>query len=626
MINNLFRQIDRHSVITFDIFDTLLKRDVFSPKDVFTVVEREFSRRTGKEIGFKDARIDGEKRAREKSRFSEVTLDEIYQEIEIDISDKEVLRNLELEVEKDILHANPRIKLIYDYCRENRKEIFIISDMYLPKEYLETVLKKEGFLGYNKLYVSCESRKTKRSGELYKFFCEEEDIDPKTVLHIGDSRYADFIGPRKAGIKGFHIDRFVKETLYLQTPTEDSSFAEKALFAFINSRIGLLQSRGEQIGFEVLGPVIDAFCKWIHEEYQIQKTDKTRLWFAARDMSLFAQAYREIYGNNEEFQYIYISRRSLRPILTETTGDMTEAGNAYARGKYTIREIIRKMGHTEDDLDEHTEEELEEVCDIRRLGDSKTAKRLLNSRRIIEKESVLANPGIKYLESQGLFANDIVLADVGWHGTTQYILGKIQEAKTTERTISGLYLGSLDSTNEKLGDSFKSFVFDEEHESLFTFGILVFESLILAQHGSTIRYEEKDNEIVPILGEPDNLNQFLMDVQSGALRFVHDYNMSILSKIFMINAEVCTAPFCKMITEPKREELNAIGGLDYDDAGYAKMARPKALPYYILHPNKLHYELKHAPWRIGFLYNLFKIRLPYAKIYTVMRKKHGKMT
>ena len=43
---------------------------------------------------------------------------------------------------------------------------------------------------------------------------------------------------------------------------------------------------------------------------------------------------------------------------------------------------------------------------------------------------VLSKPGEKYLLSHGLFANDIVLADVGWHGTTQYILKKIQQKET----------------------------------------------------------------------------------------------------------------------------------------------------------------------------------------------------
>ena len=78
--------------------------------------------------------------------------------------------------------------------------------------------------------------------------------------------------------------------------------------------------------------------------------------------------------------------------------------------------------------------------------------------------------------------------------------------------------------------------------------------------------------------------------------------------------------------EPKREELDAIGQMDYDDFGIGKMAAPKSMGAYLLHPKQLHYDLKHSPWRVGFLYKLLKVRLPYAKIYSFLRSKQGKQT
>lgn len=624
MSRNLRHQIDQHSIISFDIFDTLLKRDVYMPSDVFEIVEREYNRTAGGTYAFREERIKAEKAVRAAGIYDEITLDEIYERIPA--SDRDALKALELEAESSVLHANPAMRSVYDYCVRKGKTIYIISDMYLPAGFLEDILKREGFSGYRKLFLSADYRKTKRSGKLFKAFIEEEKADPPQVLHIGDSRYADLLGPGRAGIRGVHIDRHEKRTLYLPVPGEQSSLEERVLYAFINTRTGTCKNRGEQLGFEVLGPVIDSFCKWIHAEYEDRKTEHSRLWFLARDMYLFAEAYRLIYGDDADFEYVFVSRKSLRPVLTQAAGDMTEAGQAYARGQYTLREILYKMGYDESDLDAYTEDDLNERCDIRHLAGSETARRLLHAEKIMAKEKELAGPGEAYLKEHGLFSDDILLADVGWHGTTQYILSRIRKAKSADGSIYGLYLGSLDSTAEKLGSNFQSFLFDEERQSSFSLGIIVFEALILAPHGSTVRYEKKDQDIVPVLGSPDNPTEFLRDVQRGALKFVKGFNAGMVGRNMRTEAAVCSAAFCRLVTEPAAEELKTIGSMDYDDAGYSKMAAPRAAGYYLTHVKELRHDLKHAPWRIGFLYNLFGVRLPYAKLYAFARKKQGKAT
>ena len=63
---------------------------------------------------------------------------------------------------------------------------------------------------------------------------------------------------------------------------------------------------------------------------------------------------------------------------------------------------------------------------IRKLEEYNEIKEALSSRSIADKEERLAETGILYLKDKGLFDSDIILADVGWHGTTQYILKQIQ--------------------------------------------------------------------------------------------------------------------------------------------------------------------------------------------------------
>ena len=214
----------------------------------------------------------------------------------------------------------------------------------------------------------------------------------------------------------------------------------------------------------------------------------------------------------------------------------------------------------------------------------------------------------------------IVLADVGWHGTTQYVLQRILDAIDSKEKVYGLYLGCLDSTNSRIGkENYNTYAFNENKDSSFAKGILVFEALIMAPHGSTVQYKVENDEVVPVFGEPDNPTDFLISVQAGAMKFIRDYKNNILSSNVSLNSKICTNAFCNLIMKPLKEELDTIGQMDYDYFELVKIAAPDPFIMYLVHPKKLYHDLKHCPWRIGFMYRLFKLRLPYGKIYSFIR-------
>ena len=57
----ILNRIMKYKIVSFDIFDTLLKRDVFFPTDVFVLVEREYNRRFGQQLNFATIRENAEK-------------------------------------------------------------------------------------------------------------------------------------------------------------------------------------------------------------------------------------------------------------------------------------------------------------------------------------------------------------------------------------------------------------------------------------------------------------------------------------------------------------------------------------------------------------------------------------
>ena len=71
-VNEIINIIKEYEIVSFDIFDTLLKRDVSSPIEVFNLIEE----RVGKD--FAVLRMQAEKRARRSLNKEEVTLKDIY--------------------------------------------------------------------------------------------------------------------------------------------------------------------------------------------------------------------------------------------------------------------------------------------------------------------------------------------------------------------------------------------------------------------------------------------------------------------------------------------------------------------------------------------------------------------
>ena len=72
----------------------------------------------------------------------------------------------------------------------------LTSDMYLPETELRKLLEEKGVLGFEKIFVSCDCRKTKRDG-LYTEVAEY-GAGMGTVLHIGDDPEADGAAPKTA--------------------------------------------------------------------------------------------------------------------------------------------------------------------------------------------------------------------------------------------------------------------------------------------------------------------------------------------------------------------------------------------------------------------------------------------
>ena len=190
---NLKKQINQVSVVSFDIFDTLLVRPYAYPTDVFLHMEKVLHKPL-----FQVCRIEAECIARKKNpNLKDITLDMIYAEIDDTFKD---MKPQELNWERMILRTNPEMKAVWDYAKQAGKKIVIASDMYLPTDFIASVLRQNGYDGWDKLYVSGDLNSTKCSGDLYRRILNDLGVEARQVLHIGDNRKSDFIIPERLGI------------------------------------------------------------------------------------------------------------------------------------------------------------------------------------------------------------------------------------------------------------------------------------------------------------------------------------------------------------------------------------------------------------------------------------------
>ena len=118
---------------------------------------------------------------------------------------KEELRQAierEINAELKVCKANKPALDFFNACKESGKRIIIISDMYLDRSAISTLLQNCGYnLDGVNVYVSSEYGLTKRSGNLFKKVLELEGVKVNEVLHIGDNLRSDVIRPRLIGMK-----------------------------------------------------------------------------------------------------------------------------------------------------------------------------------------------------------------------------------------------------------------------------------------------------------------------------------------------------------------------------------------------------------------------------------------
>lgn len=310
LLNQIKRKIDNAKVVSFDIFDTLLFRPYARPTDLFLHIEL-----TAPIPGFSYQRTRTERETRKKIGREDITLDEIYEDIH-DVF--KPFKQAELDWEEMVLTQNPEMKAVWDYAKKAGKTIVVTSDMYLPSAFLSKVLKKQGFTGFKKLYVSGELGKTKACGTLFRHIIDDLGVAPGDILHIGDNECADYKNPRKYGIVAVKYKQLL--TRFLETNKFAKEFFDKSnqrlaagiivsMFAmrWQKQMLGLVPNDNywEHLGYTLAGPVGYGFMRWVKNE--VEANSINNLMFVARDGYTLQKIF-DTFDSDIKTSYVYAPR------------------------------------------------------------------------------------------------------------------------------------------------------------------------------------------------------------------------------------------------------------------------------------------------------------------------------
>ena len=103
---SLYKYAQQYKVISFDIFDTLIARNLEQPEDVFFLTGYSYYQNNyDKAEQFYKLRKEAELAARKKAEDKEITLDGIYNELPYAKKETEALKKVEISIEQIVCTA-----------------------------------------------------------------------------------------------------------------------------------------------------------------------------------------------------------------------------------------------------------------------------------------------------------------------------------------------------------------------------------------------------------------------------------------------------------------------------------------------------------------------------------------
>lgn len=542
--NQLAEQLAAYDVISFDVFDTLVLRPFAQPSDLFFFLGMEFSM-----PDFPELRKQAEETARKKKineeRAGEVTLEEIWRELESRTGIRaEAGIQAEWRLEQKYCYANPYFLPVLAKLREKGKYLAITSDMYLGKERVRILLEQLGLGTFDAYFVSSEVGASKAEGGLFRYlqnWAKKRTEQKGTLIHVGDHLHSDIAMAKKQGILAFWYPN--PQQAGQPCRSEDMSRINGSIYkGLVNNRLhagDTSYSLFYEFGYVYGGIVAAGYCQFIHRF--VKERGIATIWFLARDGDVLKKVY-DFFYPGETTRYVLWSRNVSARL----------AADAY-RQDFFLRFLFQKInqGYTMEQIFSSMAlpELLESACAY--LGCEKTSaltEKLAKECRDYltdQWEKVLMSyeterkAAIEYLTPMLGNASRVAVVDIGWAGSGALGIARLLEGAAKSCKVYSILAGS-NTCHNPAPDVSEGFFFtgqmasylfsQQENRDLWKFHDLYqkhnlyLELLFTSPEPSFKGFtREKDGRITFRFGKREGHEKEIRQIQTGILDFAKDY-------------------------------------------------------------------------------------------------------
>ena len=460
--------------------------------------------------------------------------------------------------------------------KNNYSKIYLVSDFYCSSEIIKQWLE---MLGINvsqlidKIYVSCEYKKSKVTGSLYNFILQENNLNHKQVTMIGDNLISDVKMARRAGLHA-------KWIAFPQIKKDNKTIRHtKQKLIIPNYYKELFEDNSNVSGFYTnYAFPLYAFIKRLYE--QCNSKQIKNIFFLAREGKFLKQLfdiYCEYHNYNIKTHYFVVSRAS---VIVTTQKPFNEAFIGLINKPFLRTKNFLKTLHL-------SNQQVNEVCNNLKINpnklhlilkNSKDYKKIINSKIFNDIfKNIQTKQRSAYTKYLNSFNVDIknegfYIVDSGWQGNMQRY---IKNYFSTPQNVEGFYLGT--GYKKCVQDKVFGLLFSTKLKKLnwqnkiFSYRRLNYEEILRTSSPTCIEYDDLGN---PILAEPSNETKaygiLIKPMQNKILekfKKIMEYDNNYYSNIYSI----CAYMNYQMIRKSNkidRKFFNDVQDTFYDNFGY----------------------------------------------------------
>jgi HAD superfamily hydrolase (TIGR01549 family) len=482
-------------LISFDVFDTLLRRPFLHPTHLFDCIALQIG-----DEDFAHTRRFAEAGARQKYRDAiDITLDQIYEFLE---------HKPDLEVRRELDYLAPREDLcaVLRMARAKGKKVIAISDMYLPRSMVGDILSRHDIV-VDDLIVSSTDGVAKFDGSAFRLAAQRHGVGLSRVLHFGDNAEADYTTPTRLGMRAVLVGNWTPggpacelTDALLERLAESGSHASSSVGAAIRD-LRFRHGHGDfwrDLGRYHVGPLIYGFARWLYD--MVDRKGIETLIFVARDGWLPFRVFGAL-NQRCTSSYAYLSRAVLVQAALEKLPEVA-LRQLVSGVPAPLSDYAGRIGSLRDDLLPLAlrafggDPIISGERDRHRLSEFFQRHRDLFAAQGREAAAVLRT----YLEELRAFDRPerTAIVDIGWSGTGAALLADLfPEA----RQWKYLFWGTLEGFQAPdLGHSAQFFQFGEpeEHRELAFECIEVVEFFFTSAERSAISLECTPDGVRPV--------------------------------------------------------------------------------------------------------------------------------